>query len=323
MISVGVQTWGTDLAALRRYWAAAESLGYQRLTCGDGLWAWTHDGWTMLGALAILTRRVRIGPAVTYCFDASSHHPSWLAKAAVTVDHLSNGRLDLRLGVGAEDPGAAEFWQSHGIPYPEAGERVEILAEGIQLVKALWAGEPVEFHGRFFHMKGATLVPRPVQLPHPPVWLAAMGSRALGVAAQHADGWEASYLAPGAFAEKVEQLRMFLAREGREPKALRCSVEVDVILGQDSAEARSWRDRYCRARGIPPDHQLLDTALVGESSAVLERIAQYRAAGVTDLMCAFADFPETGMLARFAEQVLPELIGQPDSEVAPSREHGG
>ncbi len=51
MISVGVQTWGTDLAALRRYWQAAESLGYHRVTYGDGLWAWTHDGWTMLGLL--------------------------------------------------------------------------------------------------------------------------------------------------------------------------------------------------------------------------------------------------------------------------------
>lgn len=307
MISVGVQTWGTDLAALRRYWAAAESLGYQRLTYGDGLWPWTHDGWTVLGALAMLTHQVRIGPAVTYCFDPSSHHPSWLAKAAVTVDHLSNGRLDLRLGVGAEDPGAAEFWQSHGIPYPEVGDRVEILAEGIQLIKALWTGEPVEFYSRFFHMKGATLMPPPVQLPHPPIWLAAMGARALGVAAQHADGWEASYVAPRAYAEKVRQLEAFREQEGRSPKAIRRSVEVDVILGRDGAEALSWRERFCRARRIPPDHQLLDTALVGESSTVLERIAQYRAAGVTDLMCAFADFPETGMLARFAEQVLPKM----------------
>lgn len=172
MISVGVQTWGTDVALLRRYWAAAESLGYHRLTYGDGLWGWTHDGWTMLGAVALLTRRVRIGRAVTYCFDSSSHHPSWLAKAAV---------------------------------------------------------------------KGARLAPRPLQAPRPPVWVAAMGARALEVAARHADGWEAFY----------------------------------------------------------------DTTLVGEPATVLERIAEYRSAGATDLMCAFADFPETGMLERFAEHVLP------------------
>lgn len=305
MIFVGVQTWGTDAVALRRYWRAAESLGYHRVTYGDGLWAWTHDGWVMLGALAELTSGIRIGPAVTYCFDPSSRHPSWLAKAAVTVDHLSKGRLDLRLGVGAEDPSAAEFWQSHGIAYPEARDRIEILDEGIQVLAALFAGGPTDFSGRFFTLKGAMLSPRPVQLPHPPIWLAAMSAHALSVAAARADGWEASYLTPAAFAEKWEQLQALLAQEARAPETLRRSVEVDVILGRDHAEAGRWRARFCKARGLPSDHPLLETALMGEPRALLDRIAQYRAAGATDLMCAFADFPEIGMLERFATDVLP------------------
>src|SRR5262245_28494864 len=129
VIALGVQTWGTDVAALRRYWAAADELGFSRVTYGDGLWSFTHDGWTMLAALAALTRRARIGPAVTYAFDPSSHHPSWLAKRAVAVDHLSGGRLDLRLGIGAEDGATAEAWHSHGIPYPAAAERIARLEE--------------------------------------------------------------------------------------------------------------------------------------------------------------------------------------------------
>src|SRR5262249_35231533 len=138
MLAIGVQTWGTDVAALRRYWKIADELGYARITYGDGLGEWTHDGWTMLGALATLTRRARIGPAVTYAFDASSHHPSWLAKRAVAVDHLSDGRLDLRLAVGAEDEAAARGWSSFGIRYPPAGERIETLAETIQVIRGLW-----------------------------------------------------------------------------------------------------------------------------------------------------------------------------------------
>lgn len=309
MIAVGVQTWGTDLAALRRYWRAAEWLGYHRVTYGDGLWPWTHDGWTMLGVLAELTSRVRIGPAVTYCFDSSSRHPSWLAKAAVTVDHLSGGRLDLRLGVGAEDPATAAFWQSHGILYPEARDRVEILDEGIQLIKALWAGGPVDFHGRFFALKDATLSPAPLQRPHPPIWLAAMGRRALGVAARHSEGWEASYLTPEAFARKWEELKALLERQGRPSWTLRRSVELDVILAKDRAEAARWQERFCAARAIPSNHRLLETALAGEPGEVLDRIARYRDAGVTDLMCAFADFPETKMLERFAAEVLPTASG--------------
>src|SRR2546428_4003540 len=79
----------------------------------------------MLGALAVLPRRPRIGPAVTYTFDASSHHPSWLAKRAVAVDHLSGGRLDLRLAVGAEDDAAPRTWSSHGIRHPPAAARIQ------------------------------------------------------------------------------------------------------------------------------------------------------------------------------------------------------
>ena len=131
MLTVGVQTWGTGVAALERYWKTADDLGYARITYGDGLGDWTHDGWTMLGALAVLTRRARIGPAVTYAFDASAHHPSWLAKRALAVDHLSGGRLDLRLAVGAEDATAAEGWTAHGIPYPAAGARLDVLEESV------------------------------------------------------------------------------------------------------------------------------------------------------------------------------------------------
>src|SRR5438128_12177861 len=85
----------------------------------------------MLGALAGHTRRARLGPAVTYCFDPSSHHPSWLAKRAVTVDHLSGGRLDLRLAVGAEDSATAAAWPSHAIPCPDAPTRLALVGETI------------------------------------------------------------------------------------------------------------------------------------------------------------------------------------------------
>src|SRR2546430_6424094 len=102
----------------------------------------------MLGALAGLTRRARLGPAVTYCFDPSSHHPSWLAKRAVTVDHLSGGRLDLRLAVGAEDSATAAPGRSHAIPDPGAPTRGAPGAETIEILERLLAGEARGYHGR-------------------------------------------------------------------------------------------------------------------------------------------------------------------------------
>ena len=304
VIASGVQTWGTDVVALQHYWRRADELGYARITYGDGLWGWTHDGWTMLGALAGHTRRARLCPAVTYCFDPSSHHPSWLAKRAVTVDHLSGGRLDLRLAVGAEDSATAAAWRSHAIPYPDAPTRVALVAETIEILERLWTGEAVDYQGRFYALRDARIVPAPIQKPGPPIWLAAMGRGALGVAARRAAGWEASYVTPAAFGERSERLRSSLEDAGRPWWDYRRSVEIDVVLGLTGAEVGEALDRYCAARGIEAHDPLLATALIGTPDVVAARIEEYAAAGATDLMLGFADFPATRMTELFAERVL-------------------
>ena len=307
MLRVGVQTWSTDVAALRRYWLAVEQLGYDRLTYGDGLWSWTHDGWTMLGALAAITSTVRIGPAVTYAFDASSHHPSWLAKRAVTVDHLSGGRLDVRLAVGAEAPEIARWWRSHGIPYPVRGERVTRLEEVIAIMRAFWRGERVTRSGPFFTFDEAVVEPRPLQHGGPPVWVAAMGSAALRLAARSADGWEASYVTPEEFSARWHRLQTMLAEEGRSPGSIRRSIELDVVLGPSRGRAAEAIERFRLGRGLAADDPLLATVLAGTPDTVADSIARYGEAGVTDLMLGFADFPATAMLEAFAERVLPHL----------------
>jgi alkanesulfonate monooxygenase SsuD/methylene tetrahydromethanopterin reductase-like flavin-dependent oxidoreductase (luciferase family) len=307
VLTLGVQTWGTDVAALRRYWAAAEALGYDRVVYGDGLWPWTCDGWTMLGALAAQTRRVRIGPAVTYAIDPSSHHQSWLAKRATTVDHLSNGRLDLRLGIGANDAATRDLWQSHGVPYPSRAERLDRLAEAVEVIRALWQGEPIERQGRFCHLVGAVGGPPPVQRPGPPVWIAAMSEPALALVARLADGWEASYLSPAEFARRWRKLRGLLEAEHRDSESVRRSIEVDVVLGQSVADATLALGRFCAARGIDEHHRLVATLLAGDATAVQQAATAYEAAGATDLLLGFADFPDTGMLEAFAATVSPVL----------------
>jgi len=302
VIALGVQTWSTDVAAVERFWRAAEACGYARITYGDGLWDFTHDGWTMLGALAAATRRARIGPAVTYAFDRAAHHPSWLAKRAVTVDHLSGGRLDLRLAVGAEDPATRAAWERHGIRYPPVAERLDALEQAVGLVRALWRGETVDADGAF-PLRGARLAPPPVQRPGPPVWIAAMKPRALALAARCADGWEASYVSPAAFA--ALNARFGDLSVGPRANAVRRSIEVDVALVESRAEAAAYRRRFCAERGLAEDDPLLATALIGDGETVAAGIAAYAAAGATDLMLGFADFPATGMLERLARAVPP------------------
>jgi len=305
VIAVGVQTWGTDVAALRRYWAAADALGYARVTYGDGLWEWTHDGWTLLAALALETRRCRIGPAVTYAFDRAAHHVSWLAKRAVAVDHLSNGRLDVRFAVGAEAPGVADSWRRHGIAYPRPAERLARLETVVHALRRLWAGDAVT--SASLGLREARVTPAPVQRGGPPVWIAAMRPRAIALAARCADGWEASFLPPAAFGSAAAQLDAALAMAGRPRDGVRRSVEVDAALLDAPAPVAAVIERFCRRRGIARDHPLLDAALVGDTDAVVARARAYGAAGATDLMVGFDDFPETAMLERFGTRVLPAL----------------
>ena len=304
VLALGVQTWSTDVAAVDRFWRAADALGYARITYGDGLWDFTHDGWTMLGALAAVTRRARIGPAVTYAFDPAAHHPSWLAKRAVAVDHLSGGRLDLRVAIGAEDAAARAAWERHGIRYPSGEARVAAVGEALAIVRALWRGESVSTDGPVFRLRAARLAPAPLQRPGPPLWIAAMRPRALALVARLADGWEASYVTPQEFAVLSTRLDGLLERGGRRPRDVRRSVELDVAVVESGGEREWWTRRFCAERALGPGDPLLRTALIGDAGAVVARLVEYETAGATDLMLGFVDFPATTMLERLAAATL-------------------
>ena len=299
MLEIGIQTWGTDAAALSRYWALADELGFARIVYGDGLGAWTLDGWTALGALAVSTRRARIGPAVTYAFDRAAHHPSWLAKRAATLDHLSNGRAELRIGIGAADAATARGWRQHGIPYPDGITRVAMAEEAVQVVRALWTGDEVHHIGAHWRVEGAVLAPVPIQKPGPPVWIAAMGPAALAAAARCADGWEASYVSPAEFARRWSVVRGHLEAAGRDASLFGRSVELDVVLAP-LAGLDAKLEAFCAARRVARDDPLLDTVLAGDEARIAARIADYAAAGGTALMLSFADFPATRTLEAFA-----------------------
>jgi len=305
MIRFGVQAWGTDFAALIDYCLECERLGYTSVRYGDGLWNWTLEGWSVLAAIAARTRTLRIGPAVTYIIGDAYRHPSLLAKTAATVDIISGGRLDLRLGVGATDEETAQWWESFGISYPRPGIRIEQLREGIKIIKALWTNDQATFDGRHFHLKEARFGPLPLQTPHPPIWVSAMNERALRIVAELADGWEASYLSPEAFRQKANLLKEMCRAVGRDFAALQRSLEVDVVIERSGATRNI--DQFLNSRGITREHPLVETALLGDGDACREKIGQFVEAGVTEFTLSFSDYPGKEMLRLFAETVLARL----------------
>lgn len=185
-----VSQQGHSIAVQREGWRIAEAAGF------DHLWPFDHlvalhaspvtpifDGWTLLGAIAASTDRIRMGLNVS---GNLYRHPALLAKIAVTVDHLSGGRLEVGLGAGWNEAEFAMF----GLPFPGPADRIRMLDEASRVLKLLWTQERASFSGRYYQLSDAISEPKPFQRPHPPLWIGGKGpKRTLRVAAEHADVW--------------------------------------------------------------------------------------------------------------------------------------
>jgi F420-dependent oxidoreductase-like protein len=180
-----------------------------------------HDGWTLLGAMAENTSRARIGLNVT---GNLYRNPGLLAKIAVTVDHLSSGRLEMGIGAGWNEP---EF-RMYGMAFPQsAAERIQRLAEAVRVIKLLWTEPRATFEGRYYRLAEAVAEPKPVQKPHPPIWIGGNGpKRTLRVVAEHADVWSCDVWPTNAAAmEPAYALAKILDQHcvavGRDPTTIR------------------------------------------------------------------------------------------------------
>lgn len=269
---------GLDVAQQRLSWdelvrrvRLAEDLGF------DGVWGFDHfkpmygegpgeafEGMTTLAALAGLTERIRLGLLVT---GVTYRHPSVLAAQAVTVDHASHGRLELALG-------AAWFEDEHrelGIPFPSLPERFDLLEDTLEISRRLFTGEVVDYDGHAVSLKGAQLLPVPVQQPLP-IWIGGTGpKRTLPLVARYADVWHA-FGTPSSLREAGAEVDRLAEQAGRDPKAI------------------------LRAGSLSLDD--LDTAR--------RHADTWRAAGYGYLVCGW---PSGGdqQVESFAKDLLPEL----------------
>lgn len=175
------------------------------------------EGWTALSALARDTTTLRLGTSV---LCNSYRHPAVLAKMAATLDVISEGRLDLGLGAGWFQ---REF-EAYGIPFPPVGERVSALAESLEVIKSVWTEDYPTFAGRFYSIDGALCDPRPVQTPHPPLWVGGEGDRVQRIAARSAQGLNVRWWSPDRVRERQSFLSQACEDAGRDPATLRLSL---------------------------------------------------------------------------------------------------
>lgn len=260
--------------------------------------------------LADHTQRAHFGPLVA---PVSFRHPTLLARQAAALDDLSGGRMILGLGAGWQE-------REHQLFGHELGDiptRMQRLEEGLEVVtRLLRSDEPVSYSGRFFHLDGATLLPRPQRPGGPPVLIGGNGpKRTLPLVARYATVWNAISLTPQAFRERSAQLDTLLQAAGRQPTDVRRTMMQTLLFGRDEAELESrlvGRDRNPELADLSLA-QVVEKlsnsgrALIGNAEQIRAQIQTYKQAGVEELMLQWFDLDDLDGLRAFAESVLPHL----------------
>jgi len=216
----------------------------------DGVWVFDHfkplyadpkgpcfEGWTLLAAIAAMTTRIRLGTLVT---GVTYRHPSILASEAVTVDHISNGRLEFAIG-------AAWFEDEHrelGVDFPPTRHRIRLLEDAINIYKLLTTEEDVTYEGRHYSLDNATYLPRPVQSPYPPLWIGASGERVmLPLVGRTGDAWH-TFGNRKDLGRKWDIVRAAAEKAGRDPSDIRRSTNISISKPWDEVRERAaaYRD---------------------------------------------------------------------------------
>jgi F420-dependent oxidoreductase-like protein len=235
------------------------------------------EGWTSLAALATLTERVRLGVLVT---GVTYRNPAVLAKMALTVDHISNGRLDFGIGAGWHEP----EHRMYGIPFPPPRERSDRLEEALQVIRLLFDSEgPVSFEGKHYRLDGAIFDPPAVQRPHPPLLIGGGGEkRTLRTVARYADAMNVSGT-PEQVRRKIEIVDGYCREIGRDPAEIEKTSWGAVVV----TENEGLIDRIVRmtapAAGISVE-EAKRIMPVGTPAHVRGVVEEYAKVGVTRMI---------------------------------------
>jgi F420-dependent oxidoreductase-like protein len=273
-------TQDAPVETFHHVWRTADEAGF------DHVWVMDHlaslgaddgrpifDAWAMQAAMAVATSRVRLGCMVS---GNSYRHPVMLAKLATTVDHLSGGRLELGIGAG---------WNEHehtmyGLDLGSVRTRMDRLEESLQVLRSLFTELRTTFEGEHYRLTDAVAEPKPVQRPHPPIWVGGSGPRrTLRLVAQYADAWNDTSSTPEQVAALGEVLDRHCADVGRDPGQIRRTVQLR-LREHAVAELPALVERYAAA-GVTEFVVVLSSgsAALRELDDVTGALPRLRAAG--------------------------------------------
>jgi F420-dependent oxidoreductase-like protein len=295
-----------DIAEMRRLWRWADTAGF------DWVDVWDHfyeappvdgngscfEATTCMAAIACETQNVRIGVLV---LGMNYRHPAVLANALVTIDHLSGGRLEIGLGAGWHQM----EYQAYGIPFRPIKERMDILEEGVQVVRLLTTQERSTFHGKHFQLENAACYPRPVQ-QRPRIWVGGNGEkRTLRIAARHADGWNTPYTSPDEFKRLSGVLDGWCEKEGRDPATIERNVNVSFHMAAGPADLGKAERAFIRTWGPAAEIQRKRGMVLGLPGQAIDLVGRYRDGGAARVNIALRPPVDWEALRAWEREVMP------------------
>jgi probable F420-dependent oxidoreductase len=313
----------TSLQKVREYAALAEALGFYSVSLGDHLFVRVpHLSWgpevphlecfMTLSAVAATTKRVRLAPLVAV---VPFRNPALLAKMTSTIDQISGGRLIAGLGSGW----FRDELEAYGYGSPSEGERIDRMAEAINVLKAMWTQDEPAYHGRYYSIDKAYNFPKPVQKPYPPIMIGGAGKKVLQIAAREAaivnvvSSTQAANR-KGRFdktqlRQRIELLHSFARAEGRDPAAIEISGFPFVFISRDQSNADATARKIARRNGFDDVEEARQSPglLLGTPAEIVRelraRIAEF---GMTYYMVSL---PDAESVKLFAAEVMPEFAG--------------
>ena len=297
--------FGVTLPQIKRSWeetraaaVAFDEFGFHSVWACDHLYGVPNpsipifEAWSLLSAVAAVTRRVELGTLVT---PVGFRNPALLAKQIATVDSVAGGRVIAGLGVGWFE---LEF-AGHGMAFAPIAARLEQLEEAVTLMKRMWSEPSVTFDGKHFHTRDVMCEPKPPR--RPPVLIGGGGEKKLlRIVARHADIWNNLALDREHLAGKLTVLRRHCAEVGRDPAEILVSQQTMVVLGADAADARAKKEKADRIYG---GH--MGSGIAGRPEEVVEQIRGLERAGCGLLIMELFGKDTREPARLFAEKVMP------------------
>jgi alkanesulfonate monooxygenase SsuD/methylene tetrahydromethanopterin reductase-like flavin-dependent oxidoreductase (luciferase family) len=300
---------GLEYTDIRRIVLECEKLGFDSIWLKDNFtssWLNTYfsnkedeepssedpilECWTTLSSLATLTKRIRLGAILVNIHRL----PSITAKMLSTLDIISNGRIEFGLSAGWYE----NEIKSYGLPFPKASTRVEMLEEGIIIIKRMLTENQASFEGRHYTIKDAKCSPKPIQKPHPPIWIGGGGKKTLQLVAKYADGWNYGLCKYDEYLSKISILRNCCKTVGRDYEKIVKAWHAIMLLGQDDNEIIMLKNRM--------DKWKKTVAILGTPNDIIREIKRYMViGGVRYFTIHFPDLPDLRSLNLFAKSVIP------------------